>query len=474
MAITIQSIKVKDVKYKQLVQMEIHHTVNEYARARLVLIVNEAQAKAFMDRGGVENKIEISIKEAKKTTVLFRGYAVNVNFQPQVGYNLMTIDLRDASYLLDIKRLNGSFQKLTAKHKEILEPQINALAQGYDGIQFAVEDKAIEKMIVQLNETPWEFTKRVASQLNASVFTDIAVGRPLVTIGLPNSPVTLEIKNGDFSGEFDAAQFNFIDSNPQLLAEGAGVVAENFFSVKLAGPFPYAKLGDKVKYNKKRYYIKGLDARFIADGTLRITYTLVSQYGFFVPKIAPKNLRGRIFRAQVKTVDYDKIQAHLIDIDTNYNDQSTMKFPFATPYSSQNGSGWYVMPEVGDFVRIVFPSEDTADAFAISGINSAPLKNTHNKSLKAPGGRELLLTDDGVEIIAEHQETFISLNMNNGISVVSKKDIVIQAGGDISFMAGKQIQMVAKKAIHAQSGQSHVKILSDQIAMGANNIIVGE
>ena len=471
MAITIQSIKVTDVKYKQLVQMEIHHTVNEYARARLVLIVNEAQAKAFMDRGGVENKIEISIKEAKKTTVLFRGYAVNVNFQPQVGYNLMTIDLRDASYLLDIKRLNGSFQKLDANYKNILEGQV---ADAGGTIQFKVDDKAIKKMILQLNETSWEFIKRMASQLNASVFTDITAESPMITIGLPNSPVILEIKNGDFSGEFDAAQFNFIDSNPQLLAEGAGVVAQDFFSVKLAGPFPYAKLGDKVKYNKKRYYIKEVDARFIADGTLRITYTLVGETGFFVPKVAPKNLRGRIFRAQVKTVDYDKIQAHLIDIDAQYNDQSTMKFPFATPYSSQTGSGWYVMPEVGDFVRIVFPSEDTADAFAISGINSAPLKNTHNKSLKAPGGRELLLTDDGVEIIAKHQETFISLNMNDGISVVSKNDIVIQAGGDISFIAGKQIQMVAKKAIHAQSGQSHVKILSDQIAMGANNIIVGE
>ena len=142
MAITIQSIKVKDVKYKQLVQMEIHHTVNEYARARLVLIVNEAQAKAFMEHGGVEDKIEISIKEAKKTTVLFRGYAVNVNFQLQVGYNLMTIDLRDASYLLDIKRLNGSFQKLDAKYKNILEGQV---ADAGGTIQFKVDDKAIEK-----------------------------------------------------------------------------------------------------------------------------------------------------------------------------------------------------------------------------------------------------------------------------------------------------------------------------------------
>ena len=259
-----------------------------------------------------------------------------------------------------------------------------------------------------------------------------------------------------------------------MLAEGVGVVAQDFFSVQLAGPFQYLKLGDKVKYDKKRYYIKEIDARFIADGTLRITYTLVSQYGFFVPKVAPKNLRGRIFRAQVKTVDKDVIQAHLVDIDAEYDNESTMKFPFATPYSSADGSGWYVMPEVDDYVRIIFPSNDTDDAFAISSINTAPLADPKNKSLKAPGGRELLLTDKGVEIIAEHQKTFILLNKDEGISVVSAEDIVIHADGNIFFEANGKIQMVAKEEIAVQSGQSHVKLLSDQIDMGGNKIIVGE
>ena len=37
-----------------------------------------------------------------------------------------------------------------------------------------------------------------------------------------------------------------------------------------------------------------------------------------------------------------------------------------------------------------------------------------------------------------------------------------------------KIQMVSQKEITAQSGQSHVKILANQIDMGGNNIIVGE
>ena len=132
------------------------------------------------------------------------------------------------------------------------------------------------------------------------------------------------------------------------------------------------------------------------------------------------------------------------------------------------------MPEVDDYVRILFPSIDTKEAFAASSINTAPLKEPKNKSLKAPGGREILLTDKGVEIIAEHQKTFIQLDKDKGINIVSSKDIQFVADGNISFEAKGKIQMVSQKEITAQSGQSHMKILANQIDMGGSNTIVGE
>ena len=144
MAITIQSIKVEGVEYMQLVQLEISHAVNEYGRARLVLIIDEAKAKKFMQQGGAVGVRKISSKVGGKTTLMFCGYVVNVNFQPQVGYNLMTIDLCDTASLLDIKRLNHSFQKLDAKYKNILEGQV---ADAGGTIQFKVDDKAIEKVM---------------------------------------------------------------------------------------------------------------------------------------------------------------------------------------------------------------------------------------------------------------------------------------------------------------------------------------
>lgn len=468
-AIAIQDIKIEGVEYLQFVNLEIHHAANSYASAKLIFIVDAKNGKKFIEQANAD-KVKISAKVNKKDTILFQGYISNLTLETRIENYLLTVDLFDAAWLLDWKKETCSFQKLTAKFEEVLK---TAVKDNGGKIQLKVTDKAIEKIILRLNETSWEFIRRLASQFNAAIFTDITAEKPLLTIGLPEPKTSTEIISAQIVYNFDDAQFQFFNSNPALLAKGTKIVAEDFFSVNVGGCFQYLNLADSVKIDKKEYFVKEKHAQIFND-VLVMSYKLVGKTAFFVPIEIQKNIYGRIFRAQVKKVEKDKIQAHLIDVDKKYDSSGTAFFPFATVYSSADGSGWYVMPEVDDYVRILFPSSDTSDAFASSSINTAPLKEPKNKSLKAPGGREILLTDKGVEIIAEHQKTFIQLDKSKGINIISAKDIQFVADGNISFEAKGKIQMVSQKEITAQSGQSHVKILANQIDMGGNNIIVGE
>lgn len=467
-AVALHDIKITGVEFLQIRQIEINHTANEFARARLTLQVDDKKGKQFLEQANAD-KIKISAQINKKDTVLFQGYVSNLSLQTTIDEHILTVDLLDAACLLNWKRETCSFQKLTDKYEEILK---TAVKDSGGKINLKVTDKAIEKMIVRLNETSWQFIKRMATHFNAMVFTDITAEKPLVTIGLPESKQTAEIDNAQVTYNFDDATFQFINANDKLKAKGAKVISEDFASVNVSNVYKYLNLADTVKLNKKEYRVKSLSFRLV-DYILTAGYTLVEKTAFFVPIETQKNIYGRVFRAQVKKVEKDKVQAHLIDVDEKYTEGTTW-FPFATAYSSADGSGWYVMPEVDDYVRILFPSIDTSDAFALSSINTAPLKEPKNKSLKAPGGREILLTDKGVEIIAEHQKTFIQLDKDKGINIVSAKDIVINADGNVSFDAKGKIQMISQKEITAQSGQSHMKILSNQIDMGGSNIIVGE
>ena len=467
-AVNVGDIKITGVEFLEIVQLAINHTANEYAHARLTLMVDEKKGKAFLEKANAD-KIKISAKIKKKDTVLFQGYISNLSLQPTIDLATLTIDLLDAAYMLNWKCATQSFQKLDAKYADILK---KAVTEDGAKVQLKVTDKAIEKMIVRINETSWQFIKRMASHFNASVFTDITAEKPLVTIGLPDSKQTVELESYHAVYNFDDAQFQFVNANDKLKAKGAKVINEDFASVSVNGVYVYLNVADTVKLNKKEYRVKSYSLRLV-DHVLTADYTLVGKTAFFVPIEPQKNIYGRVFRAQVKKVEKDKVQAHLIDVDEKYEEGTTW-FPFATPYSSADGSGWYVMPEVDDYVRIFFPSIDTSDAFALSSINTAPLKEVKNKSLKAPGGREILLTDNGVEIIAEHQKTFIQIDKSKGINIVSAKDIKINADGNVSFDAKGKIQMVSQKEIAVQSGQSHVKLLPNQIAMGGSNVIVGE
>lgn len=461
-SLILQNLKVSGVEYLQILQAEINHVANEYAYANLRLIVDEKKGEKFLKQANAD-KIKISLNEK----ILFQGYISNIIYEKNIDYPTLRISLYDAACLLDWKAESATFQNLKSKYGEIFKTIKGAK------IQLKIKDKATEKMIVRLNETSWQFIKRLASHFNAMIFTDLTAEKPLLTIGLPEPKKTEEIKTNNAKIFFDAESFQYLNSNADLLAKGTKIIAEDFQTVQTVGYFKILNIGDAVKLDKKEYRVKKLNFSFV-ENHLYTRYDLVGKSAFVVPIEEQTNISGRIFRAQVKKVEKDKVQVHFVDIDKKFDGKTTAMLPFSTAYSSMDGSGWYVMPEVDDYVRILFPSSDTKDAFAVSSINSAPLKNPKDKSLKAPGGREILLTDKGVEIIAEHQKTFILLNKSDGISVVSAKDINISADGNISFDAKGKIQMVSQKEIAIQSGQSHVKLLSNQIDMGGGNIIVGE
>ncbi len=461
--IILRNVKIEGVEYIQILSVDINHSANEYASATLNLIMKKETAQKFLEQANAD-KIKILIDKK----VVFQGYISNLILTQVTDYFTMRINLFDAAWLLDWKVSNCSFQNLKSKYEEIFKTVKDAK------IQLKVTDKEIEKVILRLNETDWQFVKRLASHFSAMIFTDLTAEKPLLTIGLPESKKTVTVDSAQsITYYFDDKQFQIFNANADILAKGVKIVAEDFQTVEIVGNFEILNIGDTVKLNKKEYRVKSLNFTFV-ENILRTRYKLVGKSAFVTAIEIQKNLAGKIFRAQVKKVEKDKIQAHLVDIDKTFDSKTTAMYPFATPYSSTDGSGWYVMPEVDDYVRISFPEVDTSKAFALSSINTAPLKEPKNKSLKAPGGREILLTDKGVEIIAEHQKTFILLNKDKGINIVSAKDINISADGNISFDAKGKVQIVSGKEIAVQSGQSHMKILSNQIDMGGSNIIVGE
>ena len=190
-SVRLNTLKITGVEFLEVIQLKITHEANEYARARLTLVVDGEKGQKFIEQAGAD-KIKISGKAGDKDVVLFQGYVVNLIFEPRYQRNLLTIELCDAAYLLTLKRETSSFQKLDAKYADVLKTALKST----DGtkVTLKVTDKAIEKMIIRLNETGWDFLRRMASHFSAMVFTDITAEKPLITIGLPDPKQTIDLE----------------------------------------------------------------------------------------------------------------------------------------------------------------------------------------------------------------------------------------------------------------------------------------
>lgn len=461
-------IVITGLQLETLEDLSIHHEPNTQAVAVVSgTMKDEAAAKLLQQSEMDPVKIE-AVKAEDKKQVLFYGNITDIFSRKAEEGTFVSVTLMDTSVQLTLQRGSQSFQTLTKKYADVLK----AVCGEQVTIQFSesVKDKPIDKLVLRLDETPWDFALRMASRFQASLFSDLTAEKPMIYFGLRKSGQNISLVGWNI--EKFMADMAYQKMSKGKLAEGVKVVREDFASSSVyTGTYVY--LGDEVTVNDKKYFVRSVQASFVR-GILQMSYGLAVSANSFLTSIASHpNCEGQLLRAQVKKAEKDRVQVHFVDIDEKYDEGSTAWLPFATVYSSKDGSGWYAMPEVGDYVRVMFPSREESDAFAASTINMTPMAKTTDKSFRAPGGREILLTEKGIEIICDHQKIFVDLSMEKGISLVSSKDIKVSADGNISLDAKGSVQIASGKEIEMKVGSSHVKVASDQITLGSGKVVVG-
>lgn len=154
-----------------------------------------------------------------------------------------------------------------------------------------------------------------------------------------------------------------------------------------------------------------------------------------------------------------------LDIDRGSSTAGAMWFPYSTVYSSPDGSGWYVMPEVGDQVRLYFPDEVEQHAFVASSVDlssSDPVKrgDPSVKSISTKYGKQLVFTPGAVEVIS-HDKLLMRLTDEGGIEIISDKKIVLKAEEDIELTSGTKILMEGMNGIQFKQGGAELNIMDD-------------
>jgi len=461
--ITYETIKVDGVPFQKILGVQISHAPNSHGKAWIKGILPFDFAREFVERSDETFAISITTTAQDQPQRLFYGNISNLSLEQQQEYAVLEILAETMSSRIDAKKNSKTFQNTSKTYGQIM----NQVLSGNGSVSVMVTDKPIGSMIMQCDETDWEFVVRMASQLGALAFTNIVAQTPQIYVGLPPSSQVKNIQTVSYDFSKNDASFNSLTLNT---ASASGAMREDFAS-GVVRSYDYLYLGDTVVFNGKNEQVKTVKATLV-DGILECTYSLALKTGFRAPSITNKQASGRMMTGTVTAVEADKVQVFLHSVDASADGSSNWWFPYSTAYSSQDGSGWYTMPAVGDGVRVFFPSDHEADAFAASSVCKNVRANIKDKCWSGLNGKEILMTEEGLVITCKEGKLYIKLSDEKGIEIVSDMDINITSGTKVNIQGGEEVKIIAKNEVLVGTATSYLDIRNEGIIASADNIII--
>ncbi|WP_086347940.1 contractile injection system protein, VgrG/Pvc8 family [Candidatus Enterococcus clewellii] len=456
-----ENIQIKPFKILSLLELKISHSQGEHGIAEFKGVVSKEEANRILQLQDSLLPISISKRtEAGQTFSFYEGIAVSIELINEGDVYYIHGESYSHTYLMDIKRKRRSFQLKTQSYEQIVS-QVLGSYNGAGFLDTVSNGQTVNQFLTQFDETDWAFIKRLASHFNRQLVAIDQYNTPKFYFGLPNASVAGEVHSADFQIEKDLAGYRQIRDNQGITANEQAFLR---YKVKTNQVFI---LGDKVRFLDEEWQIIDL-IRVIERGALQNHYILTKAQGVLVEKEYNEQLIGSSINGTVKSVAGDKVLLDLA-IDQGRN-AAAYWFPYSTNYTSDDNVGWYMMPEVGELVRLYYPTRDEKDAVAMSTVrtddDSASGLDPAIKTLRNKFGKTITLEPNKITIVGNGVE--IILNDGEGINITSSGNVSVTAGGALS-LKGRNVVMDASDSVNISSGGNTISV-NDKIVLNGSEI----
>ena len=438
MIIDVTRLSVSPFVVESIVEMKVEQSLNQHASMYLKGII----PKESGDSGVMDTDDSTVITVSDQDGVIFGGLVqdIRASFEGQVYY--LEVWAVSFSIKADTDVISRSFQDAGMNYQ-----QIGDLMAGENELSMSMEASplSIHNLLLQYQETNWEFLKRIASH-NHSVLLP-SVEEPKFYFGIPK---------GNDKGSLLSYRFSVgknIRRYRRHSGAGVEVSAEDSLEYIVHADDSVLAIGDTVDYGGTALFVR--EARIhLADAVLTCRYVLCPENGLKVPAVSNPHITGLTLAGQVLEVNQDTVKV-LLCVDESQDSATAYAFPYMTPYSAENHTGLYLMPETGDVVNIQFPTEDESLAVALSSYRQADSDKTGDpnvKYLRTPHDKEIKISEDEILITAKTGGLYIKLNQDNGIEVFSQHGITVNTLSSIDMMAAGHISLSAGTNIILNAG----------------------
>jgi hypothetical protein len=460
---------------QQLTKLKIVRRINCHTTVYYTGIIPEAKKDEYIRKATADDCFEICAKDGLIPRTLFKGLVSDVAIKAVRDIYYLEVEGVSHTAKMDVKLKNRSFQNKDGKFKKLLDEVVS----GYSGCD--IKDNAsngalLDKFILQRNETDWQFVKRLASRFNAFLIPYDLVEQPKLWFGFPDEDAG-EIKLPD---NLQYSIGKNLKSYAELFENDFASVTDTDFVYFVIKSGQYYPLGFEVIFKG----IKLIVAQSIAEltgGSLIYEYLLCPKEGLNQKPFRNHQILGASLGGKVIDRDGDKIRAHL-DIDPKQDKDTAWWFPYATFYTAEGNTGFYCPPQLGDQIRVYFPTVKEEEGFAMDSIRKDKdrCRKTQNPEVKHFGtshGKELKMADQEFSITAKDQQEGqivirfdaqkgVEIRSDNEINLKTKKTLAIDIEKQTSIKAGDEIQLVCGSSSIQMDGAIHIGAPKTRVGPG--------
>ncbi|WP_160685620.1 contractile injection system protein, VgrG/Pvc8 family [Clostridium sp. C2-6-12] len=445
-AINYEKIRVNGYNLEAIKNLKIETNINEHALLKLTgILKNEAKDR---DISSTTNNKTIEIcYEGDEGKTLFYGVVTNIEINVELDVYTLNLEAKSMSYLMDIKSKCKSFQNISMTTHKL----IDTIMQEYSNSSYILKipDEEVKELLIQYEETDWEFLKRIASKYNQGLFSTMDGKVIQYVMAVPEQAKALKGKNINYKIYKDLNSYKYMLQNYLKDASEADYITYEIENYEIL------KLGDNIQFQGQAFYIhEGIYE--IKDSMLINTYKLRMKNGLKQKRTYNTKVIGSSIDGKIIQVQNDLVKVHL-EIDEVQDTGRAYWFKFSTMSASGDGSGWYCMPEIGDSVRVYFPTKDEDEAFAVSAVSGYKqgageaedrMGNPDDKYLRTANDKQVKLTPNGIFISCDSGQADMSLTNDGTLSITSQNNININAQQNIKIQAQKSFMVSAKQGVN--------------------------
>lgn len=431
----VGKFSVEPFALERILDLEYVKTIGDHAKLFVRGVLKEGEEDSLI--GQQWDEMPVKLTQAGET--LFCGVATDVGVICENGVYYLEAEAVSWTVKLDRVKKKRSFQEKGRSYQSI----VNEIAGEAGGTAKCVApDKQIENLLLQYRETDWEFLKRLASHSNSVLVPDPTQEVPAFSFGLADgSSYSEETAKADFSVRKKVARYRQLSQ-----CEDVSYQEEDAVEYTIRTEFAALEIGDQINVKGKSLYVREVSLS-LKGSVFLCTCTATTKSGISAAKVWHPYISGLTLDGKVLKVINDTVKVHL-SIDESQEEGKAYPFPYATGYSAEGHTGWYVMPEEGDTVQILFPTEDENKAYAMQSVRQADTERTAEpkvKYLRTADGKEIKLDKDEVLITARDGLTYVRINEQTGVDVFTIKDVNVLSAGNITLLSGDSISMACLK-----------------------------